>query len=272
MDIRFRPLRALIFVVFCLGILAFTYLLVFRVDFGGSTSVTVRFPSVGTIQAGSPVRQSGVKVGSVARVSLAADARGQVDVELSLYRGLTVRTSDRIAIVTGGLLGDQYIDIQAGSAEAPLVGPGDTIEGDGGLDLKLLVDGGGMVIEDLGRTTKAIARFLEAHEDDLDRILERADLALAGAASAAQRADRLLERAEASFGPAMGDFQATLRSLRDTATGLEALVDNLARPGAVADLLASPTTAQKTAETLANLQAATKSLKTVAEALEDALR
>lgn len=272
MDIRFRPLRAVIFVVFCLGILAFTYLLVFRVDFGGSTSVIVRFPSVGTIQAGSPVRQSGVKVGSVARVTLATDARGKVDVELSLYRGLTIRTSDRIAIVTGGLLGDQYIDIQAGSADAPLVGPGDTIEGDGGLDLKLLVDGGGMVIEDLGRTTKAIARFLEAHEDDLDRILHQADLALTGAASAAQRADRLLEKAEASFDPAMADFQATLRTLKQTATGLETLVDDLGAPGAVADLLASPTTGQRVAETLADLQAATRSLKTVAGALEEALR
>lgn len=272
MDIRFRPLRAVVFVGFCLGILAFTYLLVFRVDFGGSTSVTVRFPSVGTIQAGSPVRQSGVKVGSVSRVALAANARGMVDVELSLYRGLTVRSDDRIAIVTGGLLGDQYIDIQAGAADAPPVEPGVPIEGEGGLDLKQLVDGGGTVIQDLGKTTKSIARFLEAHEDDLERILNQAEGALSAAASAARRADRLLEKAEASFDPALGDFRATLKTLRETASSLEVLVDNLGTPGAVADLLGSPATGQKAAETLANLQAATKSLKTVAEALEAALR
>ena len=42
MDNRFRPWRAILFVLLTLGLLAFTYFLVFRIDFGGSVKVTVR--------------------------------------------------------------------------------------------------------------------------------------------------------------------------------------------------------------------------------------
>jgi len=278
-DTRFRPLRAVIFVLLCVGLLVFTYLLVFRVDFGGSTTVTVRFASVGTIQPGSPVRQSGVKVGSVSRVALASDDRRQVDVELSLYKEIVVRTGDKVSIVTGGLLGDQYIDILPGPTDAPVAGPTDRLSGQGGLDLKALVDGGGDLVKDLGSSTKVLSAFLATHTDALDRILADAERGTRAAADAAEkanavlaRADRLLAKAETSAGPVLGDVRATLGTLRETAASLKTLVDGLGAPGTVAGLLAAPATAKTTAETLANLQAASQSLKKVTEALEAALK
>lgn len=279
MDNRFRPLRAVIFVVTCLALLVFTYVLVFRVDFGGSTTVTVRFDGVGTIQSGSPVRQSGVKVGSVARVALSPEDRRSVDVELSLYRGLVVRTEDHISIVTGGLLGDQYIDIVPGNPEAPVAGPGDRLAGRTGLDLKLLVDGGSSLVQDLGATTRTVAAFLAGHTDSLERMLADAERGIRHAADAAEKADRLLSKAEASWDPAVADAQATLKTLKETSAALRALVDSVAAPGTVVGVLTSPaagkTTAEslaKAAETLANLQDASRSLKKVTDALESALK
>ena len=234
MDNRFRPVRAVIFVVGCLALLVFTYLLVFRVEFGGATRVTVRFASVGTIQSGSPVRQSGVKVGSVATVSLAADDPGKVDVVLSLYKGLKVRAKDTVSIVTGGLLGDQFIDVVPGDPEAPVVGPGDVLAGRSGLDLKVLVDGGGTLLQDLGTTAKTISNFLTTHQDVLDHILADAERGMNHAANAAETADRMLKKAEDSWDPA--------------------------------------TTAKSLTDTLQNVQSASKSLKTVTDALESALK
>ena len=279
MDNRFRPLRALIFVLTCLALLVFTYLLVFRVDFGGSTTVTVRFDGVGTIQSGSPVRQSGVKVGSVARVALSAQDRRSVDVDLSLYRGLVVRTEDKISIVTGGLLGDQYIDIVPGNPDAPVVGPGDRLVGRTGLDLKLLVDGGSSLVQDLGSTTRTIAAFLAAHSDSLDRILADTERGVHHAADAAEKADRLLGKAEAAWDPAVADAQTTLKTLKETSASLKAMVDALAAPGSLTAVLSSPATARaateslaKASETLSNLQSASRSLKSVTDALEAALK
>lgn len=272
MDNRFRPLRAVLFVLTCTALLVFTYLLVFRVDFGGSTTVTVRFAAVGTIQPGSPVRQSGVKVGTVSRVALATDDRRRVDVDLSLYRGLTVRTGDRIAIVTGGLLGDQYIDIAPGPSDAPEAGPGARLEGQSGLDLKVLVDGGETLIQDLGSATRTIAGFLETHRDDLDRILAETERGISRAADAADRADRLLAKVEDSWDPAVKDARDTLKTLKETAASLQILADGLRTPGAAASLLSSPVTAQSAAETLRNLQEASRSLKVVTAALEASLK
>ncbi len=272
MESKFKPLRVLIFVVACLAFLAFLYLLVFRIDFGGSTKVLVRFAAVGTIQSGSPVRQSGVKVGSVSRVALAADDRRKVDVELSLYSNVTVRTEDRISIVTGGLLGDQYIDISPGRSDAPALQPDQTLEGQSGLDLKVLVDGGGSLIQELGTTSHAISTFLVTHASSLDRIVADAERGIHAAADAAERADRILAKAEDTWDPASKDFRTTLQTLKETSISLKGLVDGLGSPDAVVGLLSSPKTARTTAETLENLQSVSKNLKIITDTMEKALR
>lgn len=272
MDNRFKPLRAIVFVVVCLFLLVFTYVLVFRVDFGGSTVVTVRFDGVGTIQSGSPVRQSGVKVGSVSRVALSPEDRRTVEVDLSLYKGLVVRMKDKISIVTGGLLGDQYIDIVPGDPTAPVVGPNDRLTGTPGLDLKVLVDGGSNLVQDLGTTTKTIATFLATHTDALNSIIADAERGTKHAADAAEKVDQILAKTEAAWDPTVGDLQATLRNLKLTSAALKTLVDGLNAPGSVAQLLSSPATAKSTTETLANLQAASRNLKSVTDALESALK
>lgn len=279
MDNHFRPWRALLFVLLTLGLLAFTYFLVFRVDFGGSVRVTVRFDAVGTIQSGSPVRQSGVKIGSVSRVALAPGGRGAVDVELSLYQGLTVRTKDRISIVTGGLLGDQFIDIVPGDADAPIADPEVPLSGQSGLDLKVLVDGGGDLIKDLSVSSRAIAAFLARHSDALDRIVADAERGVSSAADAAEKANLLLEKATDQWEPAAEEVKTTLKTLKDTSTSLQILVQGLSAPGTLSALLASPATAQSTSEaltkasrTLENLEDASASLKKVTDALEAALK
>lgn len=279
MDNRFRPWRAIVFVLLTLGLLVFTYVLVFRVDFGGSTKVTVRFSTVGTIQSGSPVRQSGLKVGSVSKVLLAPGGRGEVDVELALYRGLTVRTKDQISIVTAGLLGDQFIDILPGDPEAPAALPDVPLRGKEGLDLKALVDGGGSVLQDLAVSTKAVAGFLNDHAQSLHRIVAETERGIRHAADAAERADRLLQKAEQTWDPAAEEVKTTLKTLRETSARLKAVVEGLTAPGSVADLLSSPATGKSTSEvltkanrTLDNLQAASSSLKTVTDALEKALK
>lgn len=272
MDNHFRPWRALIFVLFTLGLLAFTYFLVFRVDFGGSVKVTVRFGSVGTIQAGSPVRQSGVKVGSVSRVALAPDGRGRVDVELALYQGLTVRAQDRVSIVTGGLLGDQFIDIVPGDQNAPPADPSVPLDGQSGLDLKVLVDGSGDLIRDLSLSSRAIAAFLATHSGSLDNIVADAERGISQAADAAERANRLLEKAEKAWDPSAQDVKATLETLRQTSVSLQRLVESLSSPGSVGELLTSPASAKSASETLENLKASSRSLKTVTDALESSLK
>lgn|GEM_PF-637750 len=267
MDNRFRPVRAILFLVVTLALLFLAYILVMRVDFGGASKVTVRFTAIGTIQPGSPVRQSGVKVGSVATVKLAPDDRKSVDVTLSLAQGIHIRNSDKIAIVTSGLLGDQYVDIAPGTADAPLVGPQDILLGQEGLDLKSLVDNGSTLVRDLGQSSEIVSTLLSEHKEDFNRILLDIERGVHQAAEAAQKTNQLLGQIQTSW----PDVQSTLKSLKETSQTINRVLQKLTVSGSIADWASDPQTGQTARSTLDNLQAVTKNLREMTDALEKAL-
>jgi hypothetical protein len=110
-------------------------------------------------------------------------------------------------------------------------------------------------------------------------LLADAERGVRHAADAAEKADRLLGKAEAAWDPAAADAQTALRALKETSQTLKVMIDGLGAPGSLVGLLSSPATAKtasqslaQATETLANLQAASKSLKTVTDALESALK
>src|SRR5207302_8397585 len=75
-------------------------------------SLKTRFPNVAGLKAGSPVRVSGVEVGSVTAVAFAGD---QVDVvfELNKEVGQRVTTSSTATLGSVSLLGLSAVDITA---------------------------------------------------------------------------------------------------------------------------------------------------------------
>ncbi len=87
---------------------------------GGTYEVTARFDNVGTLKVRAPVSMSGVTIGRVTAVEFDS---------LSLQAKVTFvidQTYDQIpddsdaAIQTSGLLGSQYIGLQAGGSETSL--------------------------------------------------------------------------------------------------------------------------------------------------------
>jgi ABC-type transporter Mla subunit MlaD len=81
------------------------------------------------LRAGAPVWLYGIEVGSVSGIRL--DAAHETIITLSVgnrYLGF-IRKDARVSVLTMGLLGDKYVDLAAGSPEAPPIGPGDVIQG-----------------------------------------------------------------------------------------------------------------------------------------------
>jgi phospholipid/cholesterol/gamma-HCH transport system substrate-binding protein len=83
----------------------------------GSYAVTARFASVGELKPGDPVKLAGVSVGEVERIVLvdfAAEARLVLDEDVKV-------PADTIASVqSAGLLGDAYVSLSPGAADADL--------------------------------------------------------------------------------------------------------------------------------------------------------
>lgn len=93
----------------------------------GGYQVTAEFGNVGGLKARSPVTLAGVRVGRVESITLDAETYN-ANVVLNLYSGFdTLPTDTAASIYTAGLLGEQYIGLEAG-AEEEFLKDGDVIE------------------------------------------------------------------------------------------------------------------------------------------------
>ena len=101
-----------------LGILALGYLSIKlgRVSLlgGGSYPVTVEFPSVGGLKAGSSVEIAGVEIGRVESIGL---ADYQARVVLRLNRAVQLQEDSIASIKTKGLIGEKYVRISPGGSD-----------------------------------------------------------------------------------------------------------------------------------------------------------
>ena len=93
---------------------------------GETYTVTARFDNIGGLKPRAPVKSAGVTVGRVASISLDGKTfQGVVTLELEKRFAFPRDTS--AAILTAGLLGDQYVGLNPGGADENLAA-GDTIK------------------------------------------------------------------------------------------------------------------------------------------------
>jgi len=107
-----------------LGIVALAYLSVQlgRVSFLGGRGyvVTVDFPSVGGLKAGSTVEIAGVEIGRVDSIGL---DNYQARVKLRVNKGVKLQEDSIASIKTKGLIGEKYVRISPGGSDK-LIPPG----------------------------------------------------------------------------------------------------------------------------------------------------
>lgn len=93
---------------------------------GGTYTLIAKFDNVGGLKVRAPVRSAGVTVGRVASITLDQQTYQGV-VRLQVQDGVKFPNDSSARILTSGLLGDQYIGIEAGASETPFA-PDDTIK------------------------------------------------------------------------------------------------------------------------------------------------
>jgi phospholipid/cholesterol/gamma-HCH transport system substrate-binding protein len=125
-----RGIETLVGVFVLLGFVAIGYLALKAANLAAMTvgetyTVVARFDNVGGLKPRAPVKSAGVTVGRVASISLDRQSfQGLVTLELEKRYEFPKDTS--AAILTAGLLGDQYVGLNPGGADDNL-GQGDTI-------------------------------------------------------------------------------------------------------------------------------------------------
>ena len=94
-------------------------------NFQKTYTVTAKFDNVGGLKPKAAVRSSGVVVGRVDKIVF-DDKSFQARVVLAMESRYSFPKDSSLKILTSGLLGEQYLGIEAGAADAVLVA-GDTI-------------------------------------------------------------------------------------------------------------------------------------------------
>jgi len=85
-------------------------------SFAPTYTLTAQFDNVGGLKARAPVKSAGVVVGRVTGIQF-DNAQFQAIVKLEIERGYEFPADSSASILTSGLLGEQYIGLEAGGDE-----------------------------------------------------------------------------------------------------------------------------------------------------------
>jgi phospholipid/cholesterol/gamma-HCH transport system substrate-binding protein len=134
--------RLTVFVVVCLMGLTGLLVVFAEVRFGSESAYRAEFTNISGLERGDFVRVAGVEVGKVKDVAIRSDAVVVVDFAVTQSMALTKDTW--AAVRYDNVLGDRYLALEQGSADALPLKPGQTILVDHtrpALDLDALIGG-----------------------------------------------------------------------------------------------------------------------------------
>jgi phospholipid/cholesterol/gamma-HCH transport system substrate-binding protein len=89
------------------------------VSFQPTYTITARFDNIGGLKPRAPVKSAGVVVGRIADIRF-DDTTYQATVTMTLERSYQFPKDSAVKILTSGLLGEQYVGLEAGGSDQML--------------------------------------------------------------------------------------------------------------------------------------------------------
>ncbi len=195
-------------------------------------TVYVHFPQAPGVSADTPVRKSGILIGRVRTVEFAAD--GGVIVTVAIDADARLRTSE-ICRISGSLLGDANLEFVQGEEQTKeLIKEGDLLAGIVRTDpLEVISNLEGKLNEaigsvagtsnEIGRLSRNLADLLENNQEQVGRIVSKAEQTLDTVQSVAGNVNGLIDDPElqANLKQAISDFPAVLSETRAAIAGIK---------------------------------------------------
>jgi phospholipid/cholesterol/gamma-HCH transport system substrate-binding protein len=146
------PIRDLLVGVFVLsGLAALAYL---SIELGGAAysgpgglTLYANFDEIGGLAKRSPVVIGGVKVGQVTAIELAKDGSFRARVRMDVDKNLKLPDDTQAAVLTQGVLGNQYVGLSPGGSDTFLANGGEITYTQSAVVIERLI---GKVIQSLG--------------------------------------------------------------------------------------------------------------------------
>lgn len=251
------------FITLALALLA-VILMVFSKGQGVLTptySLRLKAANVGGLKPRSSVFVSGVRVGSVTATELAPDGRG-VAIVLRIERRYRIHRDAQFNVEQIGLLGDQFVVINPGPNQAPLLEDGDEVTCQPPFNMQTLAVTAVGFIQRVDDATRMLKDTMTRVNQLLltDETLTNLAAGLGSVRTVSARAEGLMDTLSQSLVTNAVPIRVTLTNLARFSDELNGLSSELR------SLLAENRPAL--ASTLTNLESSTRSLQTVARDLE----
>ncbi len=251
-----------ILILTALGLLAAFILIMGGVNFQPTYSIFVDFDNPGGLQNGAPVKIAGVKVGKISEIGF----RGGVDPKTGKREPLvrlkvhiekryqdSVHDNSIFYVTNQSVLGEQFLAIEPGSKDRPLLAEGAVVRGLDPPRLDMLIAemyellhstvSGlrenkaelGEAFDGLKKTLKGTGEFMDRNKDRLDRIAENVEKITVDADDTVRGAktkfidnpqvDRILASADKVSGDAARDLPPLLADAKHTMANAKRATD-----------------------------------------------
>jgi phospholipid/cholesterol/gamma-HCH transport system substrate-binding protein len=266
-----------LFVLAGLGVLMISILMLGDVHFRPQTTLYVLFKSVEGISDKSPVKISGVEVGSVKRVEL-SDNRARLTIrirkEIKVYKNAKAR------IKSTGIIGTKFLALFPGNPESGIpednqrMRSGDTIIGEDAIDIEEMVErvaktldqftGSGKFGENLNATmsnlrsiTDSLNAALGQQRRQLVNIVNNIEGFSSHAKSVAAHFDDVMQHSKEEIKLAIHNLKETLEKMNSILAGVQR------GEGAVGALVANKQAGEDLKQSITNLKQTSESAKEV---------
>jgi phospholipid/cholesterol/gamma-HCH transport system substrate-binding protein len=235
------------FVLAAIAVLSVTVIAVWG-GLGGGISHRTYFKYSGGIQAGTPVRYGGMRVGTVRRVRVDPGDSTRIEVQFVVDRATPLKMDSVARLASLGILSDNYVEVSTGSADAAPLPPGSVLRSTETAGIAQLGDSIQSLIP---QVHDVLAKFTVSLEG-LQKTLARADDLLndenrSNLGQALTRAnDMLNDRNRSNLANSLGNLNqmlsesrpkisASLTSMNDVTAKLDHLLDDMKQTSARAD-------------------------------------
>src|SRR5450631_4949404 len=116
------------FVLIAAALLIGTILAVSGTFSGGGVSHYTYFKSAGGLLPGATVRYGGMKAGRVEAVHVDPKDSTRIEIDISVEKGVPVKTNSVARISSLGALAENYVEIGTGTKDAPLAPAGSELK------------------------------------------------------------------------------------------------------------------------------------------------
>jgi phospholipid/cholesterol/gamma-HCH transport system substrate-binding protein len=147
-----------------------------RMLFDRTFEAYAEFANIGGLQNGATVRVAGMGAGEVDEIHVPASPSGRFRVRLRLREDLhqLIRVDSVATIQTDGLVGNKYVQVDAGTDKSPIVASGGTMQSREPFDLAAMLDRMNKTID---LVTSTIVEVKGGLEDALNSVMETAHVA-----------------------------------------------------------------------------------------------